>query len=445
MKKSIISLVASLTVFSLAMTFSISIQPAQAQTVNCPAGYTCTPIATQPAGCPAGYTCTPVNVSSVASTVPAATNSCYSLPTNLYLGSTGSAVSNLQTWLMNNGFDIPAISSGRTGTGYYGSQTISAIAQYRASQKYQSCFGLQTQTPVSTTTPLVNTYVPPTTFNPIWPTTPNSAPVVSAFNGKAGSMTVGSVNNVTGQYFTGVTSAYINGPGSTYALGVTINSDSSVNLTLPSGVPGGQYSLYLVNSAGTSQSFSVDVAGVIQSTHAPVVSAFNGKAGSMTVGSVNNVTGQYFTGVTSAYINGPGSTYALGVTINSDSSVNLTLPSGVPGGQYSLYLVNSAGTSQSFSVDVAGVIQSTHAPVVSAFNGKAGSMTVGSVNNVTGQYFTGVTSAYINGPGSTYALGVTINSDSSVNLTLPSGVPGGQYSLYLVNSAGTSQSFSVDI
>jgi len=61
MKKSIISLVASLAVFSLAMTFSISIQAAHAQTVNCPAGFTCTPIAAQPVGCPAGYTCTPVS------------------------------------------------------------------------------------------------------------------------------------------------------------------------------------------------------------------------------------------------------------------------------------------------------------------------------------------------------------------------------------------------
>jgi hypothetical protein len=73
----------------------------------------------------------------------------------------------------------------------------------------------------------------------------------------------------------------------------------------------------------------------------------------MTVGSVNNVTGQYFTGVTSAYINGPGTSYVLGYTINNDASINLTLPTGVSGGQYSLYLVNSAGTSQPFQVDVA--------------------------------------------------------------------------------------------
>jgi peptidoglycan hydrolase-like protein with peptidoglycan-binding domain len=51
----------------------------------------------------------------------------------LRVGSTGADVSALQTWLVNNGFDIPAVSSGAAAKGYFGQQTKAAVVRYQAS------------------------------------------------------------------------------------------------------------------------------------------------------------------------------------------------------------------------------------------------------------------------------------------------------------------------
>ena len=55
----------------------------------------------------------------------------YTFNTNLTVGSTGSDVVALQTWLMNNGYSIPAIASGAASKGYFGSQTKAAVAAYQ--------------------------------------------------------------------------------------------------------------------------------------------------------------------------------------------------------------------------------------------------------------------------------------------------------------------------
>ncbi|MEA2715184.1 MAG: hypothetical protein QOG91_212 [Candidatus Parcubacteria bacterium] len=133
----------------LLLIAAISVSPgrALAEAVNCPPGFICAPIVAVP-GCPVGYTCTPINanVSSAAPFPRNAPSSCYALPADLQIGGTGTTVSDLQVWLVGNGFDIPAISSGKAARGYYGNQTAAAVAKYRMSQKYQICF-VPIQTP----------------------------------------------------------------------------------------------------------------------------------------------------------------------------------------------------------------------------------------------------------------------------------------------------------
>jgi len=55
----------------------------------------------------------------------------YTFSNNLTVGSSGDDVSNLQSWLMSNGYDISAISSGIAGRGFFGSQTRAALVRYQ--------------------------------------------------------------------------------------------------------------------------------------------------------------------------------------------------------------------------------------------------------------------------------------------------------------------------
>lgn len=57
----------------------------------------------------------------------------YTFSNNLSVGSSGQDVVSLQTWLVNNGFDIPAVSSGVSAKGYFGGQTRTALAAYQKS------------------------------------------------------------------------------------------------------------------------------------------------------------------------------------------------------------------------------------------------------------------------------------------------------------------------
>ena len=57
---------------------------------------------------------------------------CYVFSTNLVVGSEGPDVVALQTFLISNGYNIPAISSGRQAKGYFGGQTKMAFMNYQA-------------------------------------------------------------------------------------------------------------------------------------------------------------------------------------------------------------------------------------------------------------------------------------------------------------------------
>ena len=49
----------------------------------------------------------------------------------LSLGARGDDVAQLQTWLVNNGYPIPLIESGRASKGYFGTQTQDAVKMYQ--------------------------------------------------------------------------------------------------------------------------------------------------------------------------------------------------------------------------------------------------------------------------------------------------------------------------
>ena len=250
-----------MAVMSLAVAFIVPANT-QAQTVNCPAGYTCTPIAQQPTGCPAGYTCTPINTSSPSPTPVSTPTACYTIPSNLYVGSTGQNVSNLQTWLIANGFDIRNISLGLTAKGYYGTQTAGALARYMASSKYQNC---GSQTPVTVN---IN----------------SSAPLISYIQGygQNQNVIVPSLNaRIYGSNFTinSNVTVFINGSAVT---GQVISNGTQVNLQIPASLLPGTYTLYVVDNSRQSNSVTVTVPSTVSS-----YGTFTYPSGQICNGSVN--------------------------------------------------------------------------------------------------------------------------------------------------------------
>ncbi len=59
-----------------------------------------------------------------------------SFTANLQVGSRGSNTIFLQTWLIQNGYDIPSISSNKAAKGFFGNETRKAV------QKYQKDHGI---------------------------------------------------------------------------------------------------------------------------------------------------------------------------------------------------------------------------------------------------------------------------------------------------------------
>lgn len=58
----------------------------------------------------------------------------YAFNTNLTVGSTGSDVVALQTWLMANGYSIPSVASGAAAKGYFGAQTQKAVKAFQTAK-----------------------------------------------------------------------------------------------------------------------------------------------------------------------------------------------------------------------------------------------------------------------------------------------------------------------
>lgn len=132
--------------------------------------------------------------------------SAQTFSTNLTVGSTGSDVVALQTWLVANGFNIPAISSGTAAKGYFGSQTAAAVKLYQASKGIPNtgfvgpltraalnAGGSVVMTPVSTACPVGFTCTPTPGVTPVTPVV--SGPFVA--DGRDGSITLSSSSYVS--------------------------------------------------------------------------------------------------------------------------------------------------------------------------------------------------------------------------------------------------------
>ena len=162
-----------------------------------------------------------------------------------------------------------------------------------------------------------------------------AAPTVSGFSPTSGSP--GSTVTITGTGFTGASSVTFNGSASTY----TVNSDTQITATVPSGATSGPISVTTSAGSGTSSSSFTVTATVAK----PTITSISPTSGR--VGTVVAITGTALTGATSVkFGGGVSATY----TVVSATRINATVPAGAASGGITVTTPGGSATSASFRV-----------------------------------------------------------------------------------------------
>ena len=216
---------------------------------------------------------------------------------------------------------------------------------------------------------------------------------------------------LTGTGFTGATGVSFNG---TAATTFTVNSDTQISATVPTGATSGK--ITVTNAAGTGTSATSFLVN-----SAPLISSFAPTSGP--TGTSATLTGTGFTGATGVSFN---STAATTFTVNSDTQISATVPTGATSGK--ITVTNAAGTGTSATSFTVTVV-----PSITSFTPVSGP--TGTSVTLTGTGFTGATGVSFN---STAATTFTVNSDTQISATVPTGATTGR--IAVTNSAGTGTS-----
>jgi len=153
---------------------------------------------------------------------------------------------------------------------------------------------------------------------------------------------VGTVVTITGGAFTGASAVAFNG---TNAVTWSVDSDTQITATVPAGTTTGPVTV--TTPGGTANSGTFTIASF------PTIASFSPTAGS--IGTPVVISGTNFTGATSVTFNGTAASY----TVDSDSQITTSVPSGATTGQISITTPSGSGNSASnFTVNAPGLITS---------------------------------------------------------------------------------------
>lgn len=202
----------------------------------------------------------------------------------------------------------------------------------------------------------------------------------------------GATVNVFGQSFSaGVNSVTVNGTGASFGY---VN-DGQINVTVPSGATSGAIVVNTNAGSGTSGTLTID----------PTISSISPTHGAP--GNSVTISGSGFFGVTNVqFTSGVSATFG----VNSDSQIVTTVPSGAVTGSIQVQKPSAIfPNSSTFTVD------STLTSFTPTFGG------VGTSVTLTGVGFTGATAVAFNGTSASF----TVNSDTQITTTVPSGATTG--------------------
>jgi hypothetical protein len=242
----------------------------------------------------------------------------------------------------------------------------------------------------------------------------STLPMISGLNPTSGP--VGTSVVITGVNFTGATAVQFNG---TSASAVTVNSNTQITATVPSGATTGPVTVVTPNGTALSPT-----AFTVSAPTAPTVTSFTPSSGP--VGTTVTINGTNLTGANQVLFNG---TAATTITPISATQISAVVPAGATTGLISVSSPNGTGTSAtSFTVT----------PRITGFTPLSG--IVGSTVTINGSNFAGATSVTFNG------VSATINSLSatSITATVPATATTGPIAVFTPNgTAVSSANFTV--
>jgi PKD repeat protein len=236
-------------------------------------------------------------------------------------------------------------------------------------------------------------------------------PTISSFTPTSGP--AGTSVTITGSDFLAASGVTIDGvPG-----GFTVDSPTSITISVPTEARTGAISVTTPNGTATSSSsFTVTC-----ESPAPTISSFT--PGSGPIGTSVDILGSNLTGVTEVAFTGAIADF----TVDSDSEIHATVPTYAATGPIRVETFSSACTSSSpFTV-------TWPAPTITSFTPASGP--VGALVNVYGTTFNDVTSVKLNG---TPVLTYQVNSLTWISAYVPPGATTGPISLTTPSGTATS-------
>ena len=202
---------------------------------------------------------------------------------------------------------------------------------------------------------------------------------------------------ITGTNLTGAMAVFF---GAAPAQSYTVNSDTQITATAPAGT--GTVNVCVTTAGGTSN------AAAYTYIPAPVITSIAPTAGLESGGTTVTITGQHFTGVTAVYF---GAVPALSFTVDSDTQITAVSPAGTAAGPVDVTVTKMYATAtktEAFTY----VTQ----PNITSVSSDNGSLPGGNTVTIEGENLTWVNSVSF---GGTAAASFTVNSDTSITVTVP--------------------------
>ena len=206
--------------------------------------------------------------------------------------------------------------------------------------------------------------------------------------------------------------------GGIAASGWTVNSDTSITVTVPGSAPAGAQTVTVNSDHGTGST-------TLTIYYPPSISGISPTSGDVGVTTVT-ITGANFTNVSAVSFNGTGVSF----TVNSSTQITTgVIPAGASTGP--IYVSTPGGTASSSTFTVIG------APTISGMSPTGGA--VGTAVTLTGTGFTNTSSVTLAGVACSY----TVVSDTEITTSVPQGATTGVFTITTPAGSVNSPTFIV--